>query len=181
MKKLFLILLAMFPIIAFSQNKANFIFKSDAAYHSADGNRFIVFEYPNMSKNELFNKIYLSASKLYTNPDKVISKVDGELISLHGISGNCIKWGQWSYFSVEYVIKFQFKDNKIRVDVPEIVNFYNDDGRSYGSPLGWLRTQRIFTEEKTTDKEIVIKGFEDAVNDVINSVLYNAFNDDNDW
>lgn len=66
MKKLFLILLAMFPIIAFSQNKANFIFKSDAAYHSADGNRFIVFEYPNMSKNELFNKIYLSASKLYT-------------------------------------------------------------------------------------------------------------------
>ena len=196
MKKLFLLFMVLLPIATFSQVKKtgarkpaaktmapkvvkeatpsfttpSFIFDSFGGLATADGKEYVVYELRGWKQSELYNKMVVGISKLFTYPEKVMTKVDNELITINGFERNAFTWGGNYSVSYYYTLKFQFKDGKIRVD-PTIRGY--DHYRDGCSPVyGWMKTQGNYQEVKPK--------FENAINNLIYLFLQKSFDKKND-
>lgn len=150
--------------------KPNFLFSKDAYYYTADSKNYIVYEVKGYSQKALYNKVLLGISKLFKNPEKVISKFENEFITINGYNGDCVKYSTL-WFSYTYSIKIQFRDGKIRVDAPIITGSGSGDIRS--NTAGWIKTQNNYNEVKPY--------FESSMNDLIMLFLNNSFFQNDDW
>ena len=114
---------------------------------------FIVLDYENKTQTELYNAVYMLLNSMYVNPQKVLSTVDNNSISINGISTNAIyrkKDMSWliSTFDINYTISLQFKDNKIRINNPSINNM-----NVAGMPYETFYTSKIFNKKGETGKK----------------------------
>lgn len=150
--------------------KANFLFSKDATYYTEDGKNYIVYDAKGYTQKELYNKVLLGVSKLFRNPDKVITKFENEFITINGYNSDCVKYSNL-WFSYTYSVKIQFKDDKIRIDTPLITGSGSDEIRS--NTEGWIKTQENYNEVKPY--------FESSMNDLINAFLDSSFLTNEDW
>lgn len=183
MKKI--ILLCMVALIAVTSNaqKADFRLQNDGTFQNIDGSKYIVIAYNNISKSDLYNKVLASISQLYVSPHDVISKVNNELITIDGISENCITLGKGLMavrFSIEYNLQFQFKDNKIRIEAPYIVRLFTYNNPDIKPFSGWLNAQNIFKKGlPNPKKQTTIDDFNITVNNAINGII--EFKSNDNW
>ncbi|NJB36376.1 hypothetical protein [Croceivirga sp. JEA036] len=64
---------------------------------------------------------------LYTHPDRAISVIPGERITVNAQAPNSIHRNGLHVFNMEYTLAFRFKDGKVRVDAPSfILTTYTD-------------------------------------------------------
>lgn len=198
MKKILLILAILMPLVSFSQTKKGashkkkatttavkteakpqkvtpsftmplFIFDSEGGLSTEDGKEFMVYELEGWSQKELYDKVVLGISQLFTYPDKVMTKVENELITVNGYESNAFKWGKGYYTSYYYTVKFLFKEGKIRVE-PSIRGYEGNNGMA--NVAMWMRTQGNYNEVKPK--------FEESINALIYSFLLKSFDTSND-
>lgn len=197
MKKILLILAILIPLVSFSQTKKgtslkkkatttavkteakpqkvipsftipSFIFDSEGGLSTEDGKVFMVYELEGWSQKELYDKVVLGISQLFTYPDKVMTKVENELITVNGYESSAFKWSS-IYVSYYYTVKFLFKEGKIRVE-PSIRGYEGNSGMA--NVAMWMRTQGNYNEVKPK--------FEESINALIYSFLLKSFDTSND-
>lgn len=150
-----------------------FHFNPDATFTTSTENEYIVYEAVGYKQNELYDAMLLGISKLFKNPDKVLTKVENQLITVNAISDYCVHYSKYVY-AFSYTIKFQFKDGKIRVDTPIVNAFIPTSGEHKDNVAGWIRTQKNYNEVKP--------GFEKGMNSEIYTFLTKSFSkEDTDW
>lgn len=85
-----------------------------------------------------------------------------------------------------YVMTIQFKDEKIRVDASQIIQLiFNGSTKNYnGIFSNWLKVQRVFTGKSGSEKENkteTIKGFNDGINAMVESIVKIESSSDQNW
>lgn len=173
---LILIMMAIMPLIGLAQT-VNFELQADGTFlNKQDGKDFVVLVKEGKTNQELYEDVLKAVTKTYVSPHDVISKVDGEIITVNGISEDCISFKGWMgvnvIFSIQYNLKFQFKNGKIRVDSPVITRFFTDDSPDIKPFSGWLRVQKVFVKDKPNPKkQNTIDDFNNTINGLINRIL----------
>jgi len=101
----------------------SFKINQNGNFVSDENKSFIVVEYADKTKQELYNMVKQNIMVSYVNPDKVISEDGISVISVNG-HGTICKFktgGITSYYKGFYTLSFQFKDGKIRINAPTII------------------------------------------------------------
>lgn len=118
MKRIFLILM-LFSFLGFSQednlklflNYNGFISESDST------NSYVVLNYSDKTKDELYKTTLVCLNELYNSPKDVITTVEGESITINALL-NSISTTEGLYdYDLYYSCNLRFKDNKIRFEV----------------------------------------------------------------
>ena len=114
-------------------SKCNFDFNSGAFYSNQDKRRdFVIYEIPQMNSKELKTAVYTILSSMYTSPKDVITSLNDDMIQLESyaknVSSGYVKDKDYKYDMV-FNIVIQFKDGKVRYNVPNITQVYF--GRSF--------------------------------------------------
>nr|DAP46221.1 MAG TPA: protein of unknown function (DUF4468) [Caudoviricetes sp.] len=169
-----------------AQKTVDFKLQADGSFvNSSDGKNFVVIPFDGKTKDELYSETLVAVTKLYNSPKDVISKVEGEVISINGISQNCVvlkaMMGIKVAFSIQYVLQFQFKEGKLRVDAPVISRFFSDTAADISPFSGWLEAQSVFKKGKANPKKQgTIDDFNNTLNGLINNIISNMGNKSED-
>lgn len=187
MKKVLLTISFLIITAVVMAQAVNFDLQANGTFvNKVDGKSFIVLPFDGKTSQELYANILKAVTKLYNSPKDVISKVDGEIISVNGISKDCITlkamMGVKVSFSIQYVLQFQFKDGKIRVDAPNIARFFSDGAPDISPFSGWLNAQKVFKKGKPNPKkQNTIDDFNNTMNDLINRILSTTGSKEEEW
>ena len=73
--------LSIFPFL--SAQNSSFRLQPDGTFLTIDNAKYLVKEFPNTSREELFNKLLVNISSLFISPQDVISSVPNEMISIN--------------------------------------------------------------------------------------------------
>jgi len=115
---------------------------------SNDNSDYTVVEVPNVKQTDLYKNVLNAINSIYRNPQKGLSVVEGESISIAAYEEEVlpIKRSNWlgktlRKYDLSYTLTFLFKDGKIRVNSPtfELKRWYEGTfraGRGYGNS-GW--------------------------------------------
>lgn len=184
MKVKLLLLFVSINLIGYSQT-VDFQLQADGTFkNNEEPKDYTVIEYEGKSREDLYSEILIGVTRLYNSPKDVISKVENEIISVNGISTNCVTlkgmMGVRVNFSIQYVIQFQFKEGKIRVDAPVISRLFTDDTPDIKPFSGWLKVQNVFKKGKPNKQE-TINDFNNTLNGLINNILKGKTTTDEDW
>ena len=178
MKKTILsvVLLLTMGMFMYAQSPVNFKLQSDGTFKTVDGNDFVVIQQKGKSASELYNEVLQSVTLQYNSAKDVVSKVDNSVISINGISSDCITLsgmlGVKVVFSIQYILQFQFKDEKIRVEAPVLSRLFSDKTPDIKPISGWLKVQNVFKKDKPNPKkQSTIDDFENTLNGLINRIL----------
>lgn len=186
MKHILLILLLALCSLATSAQKLDvFRIQTDGSLKIESTNKnFIVVEYPGKTAEELRTKIINNVTKVFKDPKRVMSTSE-DVVTVRGFeSGVTVykdaMWGNKTW-NIDYTITFQFKDGKIRVDVPsvEIVNQYGS--RDYLSDI--VRKLLVDSDGKFKQKRLEnIKNLEYKINSIFIIILTcDEKKDSEDW
>ncbi len=158
MKKNLIILFLVFAAqYGLAQEKQEFNFKltPNGTLVGEDGKDYIVLEYPSLSQSDLYNNFLIAVTKLYVSPKDVISKVENSIISVRGntpySSENAIKaiaLGITLYYDASYVLKFEFKDGRVKVSAPTILNVRSSLNGDIEPFSKWVDINRFFSFKK---------------------------------
>lgn len=136
MKKIVFLLISLVATTCLAQenHSVKFQLTENGSFIAPDGKDYIILEHPNESQGDLYNKFLVAITGIYVSPKDVISKVENQMISIKGYKHEAITNTLLGVFSstydIEYVLKFQFKDGKVKVEAPEIVKLRQSVGNS---------------------------------------------------
>ena len=176
MKRILFIVFIIIPLLGHSQIPVEFKLQSDGSFKTVDGNEFVVVQKEGKSASELYNEVLQSVTLQYNSAKDVVSKVDNSVISINGIASDCVQMsgmlGVKVVFSIQYILQFQFKDGKIRVEAPVLSRLFTKDTPDIKPISGWLKVQSVFKKDKPNPKkQSTIDDFENTLNGLINSIL----------
>lgn len=128
MKKLLVLFVILMSFKGFSQK---FELTPKGFVDSEDHTKnYLVLEFPNKTKEELFKETMIYLTKNYVSAKDVISKVDNEVITINAYSSIPVTVGFQKYTN-RYTISFSFKDSKVKVDSPTVDLTYISNGNLY--------------------------------------------------
>lgn len=184
MKKLFLFCFLLCSLHFSNAQKSSFQLQHNGTFLSPDGKDYIIFPYPEKTKNELYNQLLISISSMYVNPNSVISKVENEMISIRGYSpdfpGVTIKGILSGFYTAgaEYIIKIYFKDEKVKIDAPQIIAV----GESNVTFNHWLNYHKVFKDGYPNPKhQVTIDHCNTQINALIEKIITLKQQSNNDW
>ena len=169
-----------------AQYKSNVKMNFDGNFTTQDGKDYDVATFEGKSATELFDVVKKNIALAYNSPKDVESNVDDKIISIFGYASNCVRfnWGISPFIlSFHYSLKFQFKDGKIRIEVPILSQM---EGAYYYKSLHELFVAaRIFKKngvlsEKSKKRQVVID-FEDYFNNLLNRIINGDAKANDDW
>lgn len=124
MKKLILFIMFFNIFTMFSQK---FELTPNGFVDSEDHTKnYLVLEFPNKTKEDLFKETLIYLNKTYFSPQDIISTVENETITITAVSSTLIR-AMISEFYNQYSITLSFKDNKVKIDSPN-VNLFTKTG-----------------------------------------------------
>jgi len=165
-----------------SHLKMNF----DGNFTTQEGKDYDVAVFEGKNAIELFDKVKKNVALIYRSPKDVESNVNEKIISIYGYASNCVSfnWGISPFIlSFHYSLKFQFKDGKIRIEVPILSDM---EGAYYYSSLHRLfAAASIFDKNgvlsKKPKKRQVVITLEEYFNDLINRIINGDSKSNEDW
>lgn len=158
----------------------------DGNFTTQDGKDYDVAMFEEKNAKELFDMVKKNVALVFRSPKDVESNVDDKIISIFGYASNCVSfnWGISPFIlSFHYSLKFQFKDGKIRIEVPILSDM---EGAYYYSSLQRLfAAASIFNKngvlsEKPKKRQVVID-IENYFNDLINRIINGDPKANDDW
>ena len=126
MKKLILIPLI---LLSFMMNAQEKLVLTENGFRTVSGKDYIILNYPGKSQKELFNLFLTNLSAIYISPKDAINSVPNSMINITGFARNVCKKGYVHYDSY-YTVVFQFKDGKVKINVPEMVGTNGEIARN---------------------------------------------------
>ena len=159
-----------------AQSPVNFKLQSDATFKTIDGKEYVVIHEEGKSASELYNEVLSSITLLYNSPKDIVSKVENSTISINGINRDCVTaigmFGVKVVLSIQYILQFQFKDGRIRVEAPILSRVFSETMDVQPTIPDWLKAQKYFKDGKPNPKkQSTIDDFENTLNGLINRIL----------
>jgi hypothetical protein len=147
---------------------------------------YIVINFNGKTKQELYNDFLTELTITYVSSKDVISKSENNAISINALSLNAIKYKigkNVSYFDLNYNLSFQFKDNKVRINLPAIVYMTRGANNLLISGSNGFLTNSKFIYKKgklkvPSAKASLEKYFNGLINEIITSVKNKS---NSDW
>lgn len=134
MKKQLLTLLAIFmTTIVFGQKINNFVITPKGFINSSDSTKdYIVIDFPNKTKSELYKKSLIYLSGLVSNPKNSISEVENESLTFQFAIDYPVFGGP--DYNVNVTFRYLFKDGAVKIDQPNLnkISYYNTTRSSSG-------------------------------------------------
>lgn len=219
-KNIILFVLCVYSLTIFSQTGAiswePFVLQLNGKFLTQDKKDYVVIEYTGKTKQELYNDYLATITKIYFQSKDGIDKVDNEIIKVYGLNESAFSINfekkllgipAISTYQVKYVLQFQFKDGKIRIDAPVFLTIRNNSLKHLGtSPQSfptWLDKGKYFynvspeiTGKKKKDDENIekanrenkvkanaINAINDYANGLINSIVNygSVYKEESDW
>ena len=151
---------------------------------------FLVYDIENKSKENIYNNVLLYISQKYVSPKDVISKFENESITINAITdikvgetnagGKLLKsWNSPIYGSLNYTISILFKDNKLRVNIPNVNSIWYLGSRIYFKG-NRLVTSNIFNNKEKLTNPFLKNSIEEFFNNFIHEIVTNARGDNKD-
>ena len=85
-------------------------------------NDYIVYDFPGMNKQELYNKALTYFSSHSTSPKDVISQTNNEMLTINAVAGGAVSRTNTHVFDLDYTLSVRVKDGRLRVDLPTVNN-----------------------------------------------------------
>ena len=186
MKKTFLLLVA---ILISSAINAQYVSKLkmnyDGSFTTQDGKFFDVAVIDGKDATELFDMVKKHVSLAFRSPKDVESNVDDKIISIYGYAPRCTYYtapGMKFYLSFHFSLKFQFKDGRIRIDLPIL---YEMEGSAWENLQKTFRAKGVFSKEgvlcDNPKKRQTATMLEDYFNRLINDIINGNVRANEDW
>lgn len=86
------------------------------------GEEYFVVQMPGKKASKIYEDVLFNVSRIYNHPEKVAEKVVGRSIVINGYAGELgeLDRNEGTY-DVKYRIEMQFKDGRMRVNIPTIM------------------------------------------------------------
>lgn len=86
------------------------------------GEEYFVVQMPGKKASKIYEDVLFNVSRIYNHPEKVAEKVEGRSIVINGYAGELgeLDRNEGTY-DVKYRIEMQFKDGRMRVNIPTIM------------------------------------------------------------
>lgn len=139
----------------------------------ADEKDYYVIEAPELSQADLYSKTIKFISTIYNSPKDVISgQIENELLTITGLETI------FADFDVRYKLNFQFKEGRVRYDMPQIISMRKfQDGKelnlTFSKQKPSLNTVWIFND-KGELRGMLIPEYKKDLEKLFNS-LYNSY------
>lgn len=153
---------------------------------SIEGTQYYVIPFPKKTAHELYSMVYQNAASLFMHPEKVISGTPGEFLLINGsaskIDKTLVYKDYYQYLNLTFRIEILFKDGRIRVNIPQILDmFYGlEDGEQH-----YLTTKAqryVYYMMNTHAIENILFFFDYIANTLVYGDLTKIDNEhDNDW
>lgn len=173
MKKVLLIIVLFIGVNSFAQ---------DSLKWSKEGLNYIVVDVDNRTADELYNGVLSWINKSYINPKEVIlTKTEGKHIRIQGYGDFIVAYvaGKKGVSSAKYMIEFDFKDNKYKLNVTSITSY--SYGKYYDiSTLIYKKNGDVKNMYRDTPKSIE-EHFTKLNSDIFNSLTNGNKSTDEDW
>ena len=168
-----------------AQYKSNLKMNFDGNFTTQDGKDYDVAIFEDKSATELFDKVKKNVALIYRSPKDVESNVDDKIISIYGNAPKCTYYtapGMKFYMSFHYSLKFQFKDGRIRIEVPVLCEMR---GSAWSTLQETFKAKGIFSKEGVLSdkpkKRQTVTMLEDYFNDLINRIINGDAKANEDW
>jgi hypothetical protein len=154
--------------------------------------KFIVKNFNGESQEQLFKKALMSIGKNFVSPKDVISKVEYSQITVNCILKNVTArhpFGMNLPFDMNFNIVFEFKDGRMKINAPTIINIYQQGPSDVNLYLnkksrGFLTSEPyIFDNEGKISEKKHKKSIENATNSFIKRIIddMNSATNNSNW
>ena len=180
-----MILICLFSISSFADNKCNFILNANGTYTTVDGKDYVIIKEDSMKAKTLYNKVKANITKMFKNPQLVMSSTEPTIIKVRYVD-DLAYIGSKSIMSSlmgddhynGYVnLVFEFKDGAIRISAPVV------EDKLWNTPVleNQVSTNMYFSDavkkffekgKRTTNKKKLarLNQMEESVNNTINKI-----------
>lgn len=183
------ILVTLIFVIVSSMSNAQYVSNLRMTYEgnftTQDGKDYDVAVFEGQNATELFEMVKKHVSLAFRSPKDVESNVDDKIISIYGYAPRCTYFtapGIKFYLSFHYSLKFQFKDGRIRIEVPGL---YEMEGSAWENLQKTFRAKGIFSKNGVLSdnpkKRQTVTMLEDYFNDLINRIINGDSKSNEDW
>lgn len=157
----------------------------DGNFTTQDGKVYDVAVLEGKNATELFEMVKKNVALVFRSPKDVESNVDDKIISIYGYAPQCTYMAVpgWKYYlSFHYSLKFQFKNEKIRIEAPSL---YEMEGSAWSTLQKTFKGWHIFSKDgvlsKKENNRLLVKMLEDYFNGLINSIINGDSKSNEDW
>lgn len=112
-----------FAATAQTSNRETFDMKmdTDGRFKRTGDQQFFVVNFPGKKASQLYSDVLAHLSQCYVYPDRVTDKVQDRSIVINGYEDNLMGIsGKTGHVDIKYRVEIQFKDGRIRMNLPEI-------------------------------------------------------------
>lgn len=179
------LILVLVSNLANAQFVSNYKMNYDGNFTTQDGKDYDVAILEGKSATELFDMVKKNVALAFRSPKEVESNVDDKIISIYGYAPQCTYMAVpgWKYYlSFHYSLKFQFKDEKIRIEAPCL---YEMEGSAWSTLQKTFKGWHIFNKDGVLSKKeknrLLVTMLEDYFNDLINRIIIGDAKANEDW
>lgn len=186
MKKIIVtLLLVLMSGLSNAQYVSNLKMNFGGNFTTQDGKDYDVVVFEGKDATELFEITKKHVALTFRSPKDVESNIDDKIISIFGYAPKCTFFtapGIKFYLSFHFTLKFQFKDGKIRIEVPVLSEM---EGSAWPTLQKTFRAKGIFSKDgvlsENPKKRQTVTMLEDYFNDLINRIINGDAKSNEDW
>lgn len=119
-KNLFLLAAFFISLTSFAQDYKFVLSPDGIVTTNPEDPNYLVYDYPNFTQKELYEKVLMAIGEIFTSPKDVLSTVQDKQISILCNIKNGVQRTKFHPFDVKFKLVFEFKDNKIKVNAPVV-------------------------------------------------------------
>lgn len=170
-------------ICAYSQEQG-FILQPDLTTKTIDGHDYLIVSRDSLSAEDLYNQTLSAIMSLQKYSNESIICKENESIILEGFSPEALIFKDMivtQYYGLHYWLKFDFKDNKIRVSAPKIKAFQMGAHKVEGG-LHIVKNHKIFVKGKPGKGKQATKARE-TITSLLNKAVFDIieYKNEGDW
>ena len=108
--------------------------ETDGRFKRAGEQQFFVVNFPGKTASQLYSDVLAHIAQVYVYPDRVTDKAENRSIIINGSEPEFMELtGRLGCLDLRYRIEIQFKDGRLRINMPEITKViirYEDTGNN---------------------------------------------------
>lgn len=187
-KKLYIVTVILLMLCAIPL-KAQFSLTPDGFVNpKTPGKNYVVYEFYDMSQQEIFDAAVSYLYSIYVNPDSVLSMSGNSSITINGLGKNAIQIDRRSFYDIKYTISIQIREGRMRINAPYIVSMDNPNNAPYNYNefyligLGYFKNG-VFNKKGKVINETALFSIETFFEDYISRLRNGIFSGSNeeDW
>ncbi len=171
--------------LAEAQYVSKFKMNFEGNFTTQDGKDYDVAVIESKDATGLFDMVKKNVALAFRSPKDVESNVDDKIISIYGYAPKCTYMAVpgWKYYlSFHFSLKFQFKDEKIRIEAPRL---YEMEGSAWPTLQKTFRGWHIFNKDgelsKKENNRLLVTMLEEYFNNIINDIINGNERANEDW